>query len=70
MTNLQAAVGLAQFEKIEKHLKLKRKIGNYYLKNLNNIQSIILPTKETIYSVNIFLDIWFIDKKKFSFVCR
>ena len=34
MTNLQAAVGLAQFEKIEKHLKIKRKIGNYYLKTL------------------------------------
>jgi perosamine synthetase len=37
MTNLQAAVGVAQIEKIEEHIQLKDKMGQYYHKKLNEI---------------------------------
>ena len=42
MSNLNAAVGVAQFENLSKTITLKRSIGNYYYKNLKNINEIQL----------------------------
>ena len=54
MSNLNAAVGVAQFEKIKKTIKLKRLIGNYYYSKLKSIDKIQLqPVKNSI-SKNIF----------------
>ncbi len=54
MSNLNAAVGVAQFEKIKKTIKLKRLIGNYYYSKLKSIDKIQLqPIKNSI-SRNIF----------------
>lgn len=40
MTNLQAALGLAQLERIEQFVSKKRKINDWYRKRLKNIQGL------------------------------
>jgi len=40
MTNMQAAVGIAQMERIEEFLKIKRSLGVYYAKRLSQIDGI------------------------------
>ncbi len=54
MTNLQAAIGVAQLENIDKHILLKRKNGLLYSRLLSNTKKIILPVLEKEYSKNIF----------------
>lgn len=46
LTNLQAAVGLAQLEQIDKFLKKRDKIGKIYSKYLGNINSLTLLPRE------------------------
>jgi perosamine synthetase len=48
-TELQAAVGLAQFDKLKKSLDKKQKIFNFYKKNLENISEIsfVKPSKKS-----------------------
>lgn len=54
MTNLQAALGVAQLEKIEEIIEKKRYIGNLYNKLLKDIDSINLPIPQTQYCENIY----------------
>lgn len=54
MTNLQAALGLAQLEKIEEHVIRKREIGNLYYSYLKNLKKIKLPILKTSFADNIF----------------
>jgi len=55
LTNLQAAIGLAQLEKIKKIVKKKFFIGNYYRKNLLNLgNKITLPLDSNAYCKNIY----------------
>jgi perosamine synthetase len=54
MTNLQAAVGLAQFENLDINLKRKREIGYKYLEGLKNIKGIRLPLDKTCFAENVF----------------
>jgi perosamine synthetase len=54
MTNMQAALGLAQLEKIEDHIKRKKEIGSKYQDGLCNIKGVQIPLKETSYSENIY----------------
>ena len=55
MTNLQAAVGLAQLERLDYFVKLKKKIGSLYSKNLQSLRHLIqLPLKTTSYADNIY----------------
>ena len=51
MTNLQAAVIYAQFEKIEKTIKIKQDLGNIYQDLLSDLP-VKLPEKETPYAKN------------------
>jgi perosamine synthetase len=46
MTNLQAALGTAQIERIDEIVEKKIKIANYYLKHLRDLKSIILPVEK------------------------
>ena len=46
MTNIQAAIGLAQLERIEKHINIKRKIGKLYTDLLKNIPYLQLPVEK------------------------
>lgn len=54
MTNLQAALGLAQFERLEEFLEKKRYIGKIYTEGLKDIKDIKLPIERTVYSENIY----------------
>ncbi len=54
MTNIQAALGLAQLECIDKNLEKKIHIGNTYNKLLDSSSSFLLPLKETSYCKNIY----------------
>ena len=54
MSNLQAAVGLAQFENIDSIIKLKRKFGKIYYDQLKKIKFIKLQPEKISYAKNIF----------------
>ena len=47
MTNLQAAIGVAQLEKLDEFVKTKRKIAKSYDKLLENLEGISLPPEES-----------------------
>jgi len=54
MTNIQAAIGVAQLEKIDIHIKRKREIGKRYSDALQNLTNFQLPKKNTKYADNIY----------------
>ena len=54
MSNIQAALGIAQLERLEQSIEKKLWIGNQYLENLKNLNGISLPLKEINYAKNIF----------------
>mgnify|MGYP000915454930 CR=1 FL=1 len=55
MTNLQAAVGLAQLEQLSESVIKKRWIGRKYQENLKEVEDLIqLPLQRTEYSENIY----------------
>lgn len=54
MTNLQAALGLAQLEKIEFHIEKKRKIGKLYHEAFKNLNGFQLALPKTSYADNIY----------------
>ena len=51
---MQAALGLAQLEKIEEHIVKKREIGLAYDKGLKGIKGFQLPLPHTSYAQNIY----------------
>ena len=53
-TNIQAALGLSQFKRINKIIKKKHEIGNYYYKHFKNIKNIILQPNKLSYCKNIY----------------
>lgn len=53
-TNLQAAVGLAQLEKLDEFVEKKRQMGRYYTRKLCDIEGLILPVVRTDYADNIY----------------
>lgn len=54
MSNIQAAVGVAQLEKIDQHLKLKRELGASYQQKLKGIEQLQLPLEKTDYADNVY----------------
>ncbi len=54
MTNIQAAIGLAQLEQLEKTVVKKREIGSFYQEELSGIDAIQLPVPKTEYADNIY----------------
>jgi perosamine synthetase len=54
MSNLQAAVGVAQLERLLQTVSRKKEIGNIYLKNLRSCKTFQLPLLNTSYCDNIF----------------
>lgn len=53
-TNLQAAVGLAQLEKLDEHIKRKRRIGKLYTELLSEMPELQLPLPKTEYTENVY----------------
>ena len=54
MSNLQAALGLAQLERLDKFVERKRSIGRRYNELLSDIKGIQLPLAETDFAENIY----------------
>ena len=54
ITNMQAALGLAQLEQIDTFIKRKREIGRIYNELLTGIPGIQLPCPSTEYAENIY----------------
>ncbi|MEG3618535.1 DegT/DnrJ/EryC1/StrS family aminotransferase [Magnetovibrio sp. PR-2] len=54
MTNIQAAVGLAQVERLDDFITKKRKMGAAYLDALSPIEGIQLPLDKTDYAENVY----------------
>jgi perosamine synthetase len=46
LTNLQAALGLAQFEEINKFLKIKKRMAQLYNQQLKNIPGLVTPVQK------------------------
>jgi perosamine synthetase len=54
LSNLQAAVGLAQFERWDEFIAIKRGIGRRYSELLGDLEHITLPLAATPYAENIY----------------
>jgi perosamine synthetase len=54
MTNLQAAVGLAQLERLDTFVTIKRRMGARYRELLLGVDGIELAPSETPYAKNIY----------------
>jgi perosamine synthetase len=54
MTNLQAAVGLAQLERLDEFVSRKRQMGQGYTELLGNVAGLELPLPRTDYAENIY----------------
>ena len=54
MSNLQAAVGVAQLERLDEFVLRKRRIGAAYQERLRDIPGLQLPVARTAYAENIY----------------
>ncbi|XDZ65383.1 DegT/DnrJ/EryC1/StrS family aminotransferase [Alphaproteobacteria bacterium LSUCC0684] len=54
MTNLQAAVGVAQLEQLDRFIEKKRWIGGLYNDLFSSVKGIQLPLRKTDYAENIY----------------
>lgn len=54
MTNLQAALGLAQLERLDEFVDRKRRMGHRYTELLQDVPGIELPLASTSYADNIY----------------
>jgi perosamine synthetase len=54
MTNLQAAVGVAQLERLSRNVAIKRQIGLRYNTALADLNGVTLPIPKTSYAENIY----------------
>jgi perosamine synthetase len=54
MTNLQAALGVAQLEQLDKFVQIKRRMGARYTSLLADMPGIQLPLAQTDYAENIY----------------
>ncbi|NEQ25562.1 MAG: DegT/DnrJ/EryC1/StrS family aminotransferase [Microcoleus sp. SIO2G3] len=54
MTNLQAAMGLAQLERLDEFVERKRCMGQSYTELLSGTRGLQLPIRQTDYATNIY----------------
>ncbi len=54
MTNMQAALGVAQLERLEEHLERKRRIGRIYQEALGGMEGLQLPPPRMDYAENLY----------------
>lgn len=66
-TNLQAALGLAQLERLDEFVQRKRNMGRLYSDLLGEIESIQIPFPFTYYADNIYWVFGIVLKDKISF---
>lgn len=52
MTNIQAAIGLAQLEQIDKFIEIKKEMGKFYSEKLAGLKNYTLPKERNEFSEN------------------
>ncbi len=67
MTNLQAAIGLAQLERLTEFVGRKRNMGKRYTEQLKNVSGIELPLARADYADNIYWVYGLVLKENVSF---
>ena len=71
MSNLQAAVGLAQLEKLDFNVKKRRSIGQFYNFKLKNFKDIFyLPVNDLKFCKNIYWIYGLVIKEKHKFTAK
>ena len=63
LSNIQAALGLAQMENIEQALRIKRKINNFYKENLNLTHGLTLVNSPNYADNNNWLSVLRVEEK-------
>ena len=66
MTNLQAALGVAQLEQIDKYIDIKRKNFNYYYNNIKDIEGINLIKEPKNTFSNYWMYSLIVDEEKYG----
>ena len=64
MTNIQAALGISQLKRLNKIVKKKIYIGNYYFKRLSKNKNIYMTPPKIAYSKNIYWVVGILIKNK------
>jgi perosamine synthetase len=67
MTNLQAAVGVAQLEQLDTFVERKRKMGHYYEAAFADLQGVQLPVKKVSFAENIYWVFGIVLNQDFAF---
>ena len=67
MSNLQAALGVAQLEKLDEHIGRKREIGRRYNALIKDVPGLQLPQSKTGYADNIYWVYGLVLKDEVSF---
>ncbi len=67
MTNLQAALGVAQLERFDEFISIKRNNGHKYQKLLSSVDWLQLPQEQTSYAENIYWVFGVVLKKEVPF---
>jgi perosamine synthetase len=66
MSNLQAAVGLAQLKNVCKAIKFKRDMAKFYYQNLHKISGLTLPYEEKWAKSTYWMYAVLVNRKKFG----
>jgi dTDP-4-amino-4,6-dideoxygalactose transaminase len=66
LTNIQAAIGVAQLELLPKFLKKKKKIYEYYHQNINKINGLKIPSTPRYSLNNHWLNLLQVDEVKYG----
>ena len=69
-TNLQAAVGLAQLERLQEFVERKRKMGAYYTEQFKDLEGVILPQEKILCADNIYWVYGMVLKEKYTVTNR
>lgn len=67
LTNLQAALGLAQLERLDEFVSRKRAMGQFYMNKLSGVPGLELPLAATPYADNIYWVFGLVLKDEVSF---
>lgn len=54
MTNMQAALGLAQLERLDLFIRRKKRMGRMYSELLHDVPGVLLPVEKTSFAENIY----------------
>ncbi len=64
ITNIQAALGISQLKRLERVVKRKMEIGNYYFKRLSKNKNLLMTQPKNSFSKNIYWVVGIVIKNK------